>query len=500
MYIALYDDERRQINFAFYVDTVDKDWPDSRAWEPLGEGYAGGITGLILRTGHVLHAAGDQLDELFATSGVRPVGAWATDFLGLPLQHEGRSIGVLAVQSYREDIGYDEEDERLLAFVAQHVADALERTRSAAEIRQRNAELALINEVGEALSQQLDFQAIIDIVGERIRSIFDVHSGAIQLYDAATSTIAMPYAIDHGERSFQPTRDVGPGLVSMIIQTRQALRLGTAAEADAHGALTYGAAAGGLVVDESWLGVPILAGDRVLGVIALERGPKYAFSEADERLLSTLASSMGVALENARLFDETKRLLNETDARAAELAIINEIGTALAKQLDMTGITELVGERIGAIFTNRDVFVALYDSTDRSISFPYLVVGGERRTAPPFPLGKGLTSVVIESRKPLRLGVASELEAHGAVPSYDEDVTQSWLGVPVIAGDNVTGVIALLSPETNHFDDADERLLETIASSMAVALENARLFDETKRLLAETEQRSAELAVINEVG
>jgi GAF domain-containing protein/CheY-like chemotaxis protein len=496
MYIALYDDERRQINFAFYVDTVDTDWPDARAWEPLGEGHAGGVTGHILRVGRPLHGGRPELEQLIASQGVRQVGAIAADFLGVPLQRDGRSIGVLAVQSYREEITYDDEDERLLVFVAQHIADALERTRSAAEIRQRNAELALINEVGEALAQQLDFQSIIDLVGERIRSIFAVDTGAIVLYDPVTNMMRMPYSIDAGARHpGLPPRELGPGLASEVIRTRRPLRIDTSAAAAALGAIFYGTENG-----ESWLGVPILAADRVLGMISLERQPMFGFSESDERLLSTLASSMGVALENARLFDETKRLLSETDARAAELAIINEIGSALAKQLDITAITELVGERIGAIFANRDMFVALFDARSKLINYPYLVVGGERRQSDPLPLGLGMTSVVIESRRPLRLGSDQELLANGGVASYDEDVTQSWLGVPVIAGDKVVGVIALLSPEQHHFGEADERLLSTIASSMAVALENARLFDETKRLLTETEQRSAELAVINEVG
>ena len=96
-----------------------------------------------------------------------------------------------------------------------------------------------------------------------------------------------------------------------------------------------------------------MAGERVVGVVGLESIEAYAYSEADERLLSTLASSMGVALENARLFDETKRLLAEADQRAAELAVINEIGTALAKQLDFDEICELVGERVRGIFRTR---------------------------------------------------------------------------------------------------------------------------------------------------
>ena len=86
---------------------------------------------------------------------------------------------------------------------------------------------------------------------------------------------------------------------------------------------------------------------RSVGVLSLQNlDREYAFDEADVRLLTTITSSLSVALENARLFDETKRLLTETDARAAELAIINEIGQALAKQLNFRAVIDLVGERI----------------------------------------------------------------------------------------------------------------------------------------------------------
>ena len=497
MYIALYDDKRRQINFAFYVDSVDTDWPDSRAWEPLGEGYAGGITGHILRTGLPFHGSRSELEQLFATSGVRPVGALPADFLGVPLQREGRSIGVLTVQSYRDEIGYDDEDERLLTFVAQHVADALERTRSAAEIRQRNAELALINEVGEALSRQLDFQAIIDLVGDRIRSIFDVETGQITLYDPEANRLTSPYAIDHSERFEQPSRDLGPGLVSEVIRTRRPLRLGTVEESDALGALVV--ATSNTEEFESWLGVPILAGDRVLGVVALERRPRFGFSDSDERLLSTLAASMGVALENARLFDETKRLLAETEQRNAELAIVNEVGEALAKQLDFDAIIDAVGSRVGQILGSGDLVISIVDPATKTISFPYWYEDGVRdRDVPPIELGRGLNSHVITTGKPLRLGTAEEAEALGTV--WIGVRTESFLGAPIRAGDQVLGVLSVSDRKPHVFSEADERLLTTLARSMGGALENARLFDETKRLLTETEQRSAELAVINEVG
>ena len=95
--------------------------------------------------------------------------------------------------------------------------------------------------------------------------------------------------------------------------------------------------------------VPIISSDRVLGALTWNT-ERNAFSPSDLRLLQTIANSMGMALENARLFNETQRLLKETEQRAAELAIINSVQEALASKLDMQAIYELVGERIRSMF------------------------------------------------------------------------------------------------------------------------------------------------------
>ena len=98
---------------------------------------------------------------------------------------------------------------------------------------------------------------------------------------------------------------------------------------------------------KSWLGVPLITGESVTGAIHLENYEReFAFSESDVRLLQTLANSMSVALENARLFDETQRLLKETEERNAELAIINSVQEGLASKLDMQAIYDLVGDKV----------------------------------------------------------------------------------------------------------------------------------------------------------
>ncbi|HSS35725.1 MAG TPA: GAF domain-containing protein, partial [Patescibacteria group bacterium] len=481
------------INFPFYVDTVDTVLPDPAVWAALGTEDAGGVTGYVLRTGVPLFLTEDRWQAMLSDGEISYLGAPAVSWLGVPLRSGGRTLGVIAVQSYREDRRHSERDLEVLTFVAQHIASALERTRAIDETRQRNAELALVNEVGRALAEQLEFEAVVELVGERVRGIFESDSLAIVLYDAATQMLSAPYLIDAGERLEEPPWPFGTGLISTVIRTREPLLLGSSEASEAQGAIFIGG-----VDNESWLGVPILAGDQVIGVINLENQARDAYDEADVRLLATLASSMGVALENARLFDETKRLLAETDQRAAELAVVNEIGLALAKQLDFQSIIELVGERVRTILFASTLYIAIHDLETNLIRFPYAVEDDARDfSTQEFPFGEGITSIVIKSGRPLRLGRAEEADALGA--HWTGPRTDSYLGVPIWGGERVLGVISVAAQPPEAYSEADERLLTTLSSSMGVALENARLFDETRRLLAETDQRAAELAVITSV-
>ena len=123
---------------------------------------------------------------------------------------------------------------------------------------------------------------------------------------------------------------------------------------------------------KSSIAVPILGSDRVLGSIVIEDYEREnAFGEAEVRLLTTVAASMGVALENARLFDETQRLLKETEQRNAELAIINSVQEGLAAELDFQAIFDLVGDKIREIFDTATSASRWYDRATRLMHCPY---------------------------------------------------------------------------------------------------------------------------------
>src|SRR6202008_631330 len=118
----------------------------------------------------------------------------------------------------------------------------------------------------------------------------------------------------------------------------------------------------GTQVEKSSVHVPLISGGQVRGVIDLfDMNREHAFTDSHVRLLQTLASSMSVALENARLFDETQRLFKESEQRAAELAIINGVQQALAAELNIQGIYDAVGHKIREIFNQADVSIRVFD-------------------------------------------------------------------------------------------------------------------------------------------
>ena len=229
-------------------------------------------------------------------------------------------------------------------------------------------------------------------------------------------------------------------------------------------------------------------GDATADLATGKAGSGLTFNGTDAYVEMTnttfsLANAMSVALENARLFDETQRLLKESAQRAQELAIINSVQEGLASKLDMQAIYDLVGNKIRDIFQTEVVYIAIRNAGNlNQIDFPYYVDRGILLKATPLTMGEGLTSKVILDRQPLLLNTMEEQIRHGAVFESDERAN-TYLGIPIIIGDFVAGVVSVQSYKEHAFSESDVRLLETLSNAMSIALENARLFDETQRLL-----------------
>jgi GAF domain-containing protein len=427
-----------------------------------------------------------------------PAGELPLSVLIVPLK-TGNEIKIsISLQDTRREHAFSDSIIRLIKTLASSMSVALENARLFNETEQRAAELAIINSVQQGLASKLDFQGIIDLVGDKIREIFDAQSINITHYDAQLDLFSSLYTLERGVRlSYEPMTP-GP-IYHRIIKSRESLLFHSLDEYTAIGAVTVP----GTESSKSGIYVPLLQGKEFMGVIALENVDREnAFLESDLRLLTTLTNSMSVALENARLFDETQRLLKETEERNAELAVINSVQQGLASKLEFQAIIDLIGDKIVKIFDAQATLISLFNPATKEIDHRYLMERGERITLDkPVPIDK-FRQRVVETRQPWTINhdyrrITIEI---GEEPVLQGEEPKSLLFVPMIVGKEVTGIISLQNLDIEDaFNDSDVRLLTTIAASMSVALENARLFEETQRLLKETEQRAGELAAISTV-
>jgi signal transduction histidine kinase/CheY-like chemotaxis protein len=360
-----------------------------------------------------------------------------------------------------------------------------------AQLSLRAEELEVINSVQEGLVREMDMQAIYNFVGARIGELFDTQSVFIRSFDEQGTMEYWQYVVEKGEKI---TSDPRPVIWAnkLLIQTKQPLLVNEnyLEMAKKHGGT--GVSKG--LPPKSALFIPMIAGGMVKGTVSLQNTDKEnAFTESDLRLLTTLTNSMSVALENARLFDETSHLLSESKQRASELATVNNISKALASQLNPEELIKMVGDQLKDLFKANIVYLAMLNPKTKTIYFPYQF--GDNMM--PMKLGDGLTSKIILEGEPLLINKdLQELRAQMGIQKIGVPAA-SYLGVPIPVGDENIGVLSVQSTEQeNRFNENDLRLLSTIASSVGVALRNATLFEEVKlaKLDAENAGKIAEKA------
>jgi PAS domain S-box-containing protein len=482
-YLVLIDQARQLVVSEYWADEAGDDVPPPLSIDEFVRTKR--LSTVVYLSGQTLHVSKAEVRAMNQRGETNSFGSEAEDWIGVPLKIDDQIIGLIVVQSYVAGVSYTEDDVRVLEFVAQHIATALTRARAIEETRQRNAELSIINSVQAGLASQLDFQAIVDLVGSQIKEIFSADVVGISLYDLDRKVQSYPYIVDHGERFFPPPRPISNKLVDYL-QTNGVVLVHTFEDAQQLMAEWGLSNTGGPTPDNSYIIVPLSIGDQFIGQITIAQLPEHAFAESDVRLLQTLAASMSVALQNARSFEAEKQ-------RAAELAIINSVQEGLASKLEMQAIYELVGDKIREIFDAQVVAIITFDQAKGLAHFPYSIEKGERQYIEPRPFA-GFSAHILQTRQLLLINhdmAQRSLELNAAVVA-GEDI-KSYLGVPLMSGSEVKGVISLQNVDhENAFSESDVRLLSTLASSMSVALENVRLFDETT-------QRAAELAIINSV-
>ncbi len=399
----------------------------------------------------------------------------------LPMLSGNEVIGTVGVDILDKNQMLTADQMQLAEKIVSQAATAVQSSRLFTQVEERAAELATINAISEVASSQLELDALIEVVGLRLYETFNSKNLYIALYDEKTDTIDFPFFyIKEEGLSELPSVSLheGGGLAAQIIQSGEPVLLKTITVENAQ-------AKGAVIIDphltsNSYIGVPMMVGNKVIGVIGVnDRTENQIFTESDRDLLLTLAGTVGVAIQNARLFVETEE-------RAEELAVINQVAEVVAQQLETDQLFTAVHEQIKRTLAVDTFFASVYNSSKDWFEFVYFFDHGRQTQVDPLPADPSYETVqVYQSGKPITInytkeeyevqkGMADKLLDAGKMPS-------NMIFVPLRAGAEIIGVVSIQNYQFYWYTEADVALFGGIANHVAVALENIRLFTETQK-------------------
>ncbi len=417
-----------------------------------------------------------------------PQGTRAGSGLLVPVLANGALEGTITLESAPGTVSFGAAEERMLRTIAGTLAGALQNAHLFDETQRRNAELAVINSIQQGLVAQLDLNAIIDLVGDKLREVFATGDLGICWFDEATEINTFAYLYEHGLRR----DDIAP---FKMARSERNLRMLRERHAVAMNSMVESGAVPGTDLPKSDMRAPVVAAGRVIAVVGVDNFEREnAFGPDALRLLDTVCAAMGMALQSAQLFAETQRLLKETEQRRAELALINSVQRGMAGALEFQTIVDVVGDKVREIFDAQSVVVGTFDHAAGTEHILYSVERGQREKPLVRPLPKSRQHI-IATREPLVENRIDEtvLARWGNSTLPGTRTPKSAAFVPMVVGDQVTGYLSLQQHERyDAFGEADVRLLQTLAASTGVALDNVRLFDATRSAL-ERQTATAEI-------
>ncbi|HHS96492.1 MAG TPA: GAF domain-containing protein [Chloroflexi bacterium] len=411
----------------------------------------------------------------------------------LPLAVKGRAIGVIELEDWTKEVRITQAQMNLAMTLANQAAVAVENARLFEEARLHAEELATLNQMAQALTARLSVEGIMEETYKGASRLLDTTNFYIALYDPETDLITFPLAVEEGKRVAWRSRKRGNGLTEYILRTKQPLLIpeNVTERLQELGIELFGKVA------LSWMGVPIMLGDQVLGVLAVQSytAPR-AYGEHHLDLLTAIASQMAIALQNARLFEEVQEersrlaTLYEVSRRLGEAPTLEEAAAAALEVAPYVGAqyADLILLDVGGHpFLRSSVPERVEYTAEQAEEYIRQVTT------------RGLQAWVLEHRQSALVVDTHQDDRWLILPGHKRgDPVRSVICVPLFdRRGQVMGTLSYTHPEPGAFSEEEQRLVEEVAARVAVTLENARLFAETQEALAETEELYQAGAALN---
>ena len=322
----------------------------------------------------------------------------------------------------------------------------------------------LLLEVADALSTTLDLDTSLQRVAELVRRVIDYEIFAILMLNEKTQELRVRFQVGYPkEVAERLVIKVGEGVTGQAAQGREAVLV-----RDVFKDKRYIPAVPNV---RSELAVPLIVKNRVIGVIDIEAPEPDYFQEEHKRLLTLIASRMAVGIENARLYTRTKR-------QARTLVLLNEISRELTSILNLDELLKRIGELLSRLIDFQMFSILLVDPSGEKLEHRFSLRFQENiHLKHDIPLGRGVVGYAAQNREAVLVPDVSKDERYVEV----NPETRSELAVPLFYKDTVIGVLDLEHTRRGFFTDDHRRTISTLAGQVAIAIENARLYEEIAR-------------------
>ena len=405
----------------------------------------------------------------------------------MPLLDGDEAVGVLNFESTREG-AFRQEDEDFLLTLAGQAVLAIKNAQAYEREKRLVAEGQLLNEISKEITSQLDLKHVFDLILEKALELTHSHMGNLMLYDPDCNDFWMAAERGVAEEKKGNRQGLYQGVVGYAARKRKLLNVDVQQYPWNEMYLEFFPGA------RSELAVPMLAGSELWGVLNVESPIHNNFGEGDERLLQGLASLAVVALQNAHAYEREKRLLIEAQ-------VLNAISKEITSQLDLDHVFDLILEKALELTHSTLGALHLYDPDQND-----LWMAAERglqkdKKGRRHSLGQGVVGHAAEKRELLNIADVSQHPWNEIFLEYFSGA-RSELAVPMLAGNELRGVLNVESPIKNNFKESDERLLQGLADMAVIALQNAERYQQSKQEAQRFEllyQAGQELGKISEL-
>jgi signal transduction histidine kinase len=396
-----------------------------------------------------------------------------------PLRARGRVYGWLALGGPRTDA----DALAALGLLARQAGPVLALLAAAAEHEARRRQVSILTDIGRRLGELLDLDALIAAIHAAIMQCMPAQNCYISLYDAASGRFSLAFAVFGGQRRHlhQHWR-ADDGLTAVLLRERAPLYTDDYVAECMRRNITPHSILGNDYVG-AWLGLPMVAHDRIVGTIgmsAMERPP----SSADLELLSIIAAQAAIAIDNARLYQHT-------DRQAHQLRMLNDIARTLTSSLDPGHIPALIVEQVCALLNAEEGSLLLVDAATGDLVCAYATgLAGKWLAGMRLPPGAGVAGQVLAiGRSVVASDVQSDVRFGRAPAEVTSATARTLMAAPLCTASGIRGVLEVANRHDGQpFTEDDLKLLEDVADQAAIALDNAQRFAQVDQALARRAQ------------